>query len=330
MRECPYTRAWVDTAQHINEAHYYAECANRGTCDRTTGTCVCDVGFTGSGCRRMSCPQSCNGHGTCEFIEEMAVDVEDKRIAGSASNTYAIWDQEKIMGCKCDPGYEGHDCSSRMCPRGDDPLTGTTDQSDMKQVIQLAGGDTSTFFLTYYDQYGNAWTTDEIAVASDPTSSGDHDTMCSNIQTALRRLPNHALDGVSVASTTATNAVYTYARTAGADATASGAGSTSDNTDSAFRCIVSFPSEPGTTGLQHLLGCQRGNHAAAGMQPITIDSSPTTCTVLENVISVGLTVNKLTEGAVCSNRGTCDSSTGVCECFAGHKGTACETQEALV
>lgn len=35
------------------------------------------------------------------------------------------WDAEKITGCVCDPGYTGPSCIERLCPVGDDPLTGT-------------------------------------------------------------------------------------------------------------------------------------------------------------------------------------------------------------
>ena len=33
------------------------------------------------------------------------------------------WDQKKSRQCVCDAGYSGVDCSERMCPKGDDPIT---------------------------------------------------------------------------------------------------------------------------------------------------------------------------------------------------------------
>ena len=79
LRTCPYTLAWADTADGTNNAHYYAECGNKGACDRKTGECKCFDGYEGSGCRRSTCPDNCGGHGTCEYIEELATDYQDRR-----------------------------------------------------------------------------------------------------------------------------------------------------------------------------------------------------------------------------------------------------------
>lgn len=47
------------------------ECSNRGICDRKSGECECFDGYTGVGCSRLSCPESCSGHGTCETVDEL-------------------------------------------------------------------------------------------------------------------------------------------------------------------------------------------------------------------------------------------------------------------
>merc|ERR1711871_1658395 len=95
-------------------AHYYMECSNKGICDRKSGECECFDGYEGSFCQRAACPNACSGHGTCETIAELAEDEFD--------NIYALWDKDMTMGCSCDPGYGGADCSSRMCKYGIDPL----------------------------------------------------------------------------------------------------------------------------------------------------------------------------------------------------------------
>jgi hypothetical protein len=79
LRTCTFTLAWADTADGTNQAHYYAECGNKGLCDRKTGECKCFDGYEGKGCRRSTCPDACSGHGTCEYIEELASDYQDRR-----------------------------------------------------------------------------------------------------------------------------------------------------------------------------------------------------------------------------------------------------------
>jgi len=161
LRTCTYSLAWADTADGTNQAHYYAECSNKGVCDRKTGECKCFDGYEGKGCRRSTCPEGCSGHGTCEYIDELAVDFEDRRTGpgydkmdtttGAAlsnavvdsDNTrktngwlYQLWDAQKIQGCKCDLGYSGPDCAGRIAPKGDDPLT-TVKSVTQTQCVQI-------------------------------------------------------------------------------------------------------------------------------------------------------------------------------------------------
>jgi len=161
-----YGVARTDNKIAWDEAHFYRECSNKGTCNRKTGLCDCYPGFEGEGCRRMSCPLDCNGHGMCQNLE-------DEYTTGE----YTLWDQDKTQGCKCDPGYQGPDCSERQCPMGADPVKYT--HTDINQVYKLqfeAKEDSNmqanaempngaTFFtLTYTDDYGDAWTTPAITI----------------------------------------------------------------------------------------------------------------------------------------------------------------------
>merc|ERR1712146_132078 len=83
--------------------HYYAECGDKGKCDRKTGQCECYVGYTGKGCKRSSCPTSngltCSGHGVCKTL-------------AAVNSGYTEWDAEKTQVCVCDAGYEGYGCVS--------------------------------------------------------------------------------------------------------------------------------------------------------------------------------------------------------------------------
>lgn len=138
-RICPYEIAWVDTPDINGYHHRYAECANRGICNRVTGECECfpgknDIisiikctiyvfehalsscllGYEGQACKRSSCPRDCSGHGRCMLIENLPYGEvpEDANILDYSiqnpltfGDEYHSWDRSKSMGCLCDPGY---------------------------------------------------------------------------------------------------------------------------------------------------------------------------------------------------------------------------------
>ncbi|GMI50616.1 hypothetical protein ScalyP_jg1869 [Parmales sp. scaly parma] len=116
QRTCPQGKAWVASATAANEAHPDVECSNKGVCDRKTGECECFDNYEGMACERTVCPGDCNGRGICSTQEQLAVD---------ASTTYTgVWDSQKHVGCVCDLGFRGPDCSLQECPSGDDVLLG--------------------------------------------------------------------------------------------------------------------------------------------------------------------------------------------------------------
>jgi hypothetical protein len=104
--------------------------------------CACFDGYTGTACARAACPNDCSGHGTCESIKEFAEmasfdthAAHEPTARAAASNnhpdfsssvgesfSYDLWDADKTMGCKCDPGFYGADCSLKKCAYGLDPL----------------------------------------------------------------------------------------------------------------------------------------------------------------------------------------------------------------
>ena len=96
----------IDSSGQVlsNTAHYYAECSNRGLCNRQQGICECLEGYEGSACQRTSCPsmvpnEICSGHGVCYDAERFAA--LDNR------NIYKLWDNHFSTGCLCDKGYVG-------------------------------------------------------------------------------------------------------------------------------------------------------------------------------------------------------------------------------
>nr|AIG55691.1 secreted protein [Thraustotheca clavata] len=113
---CPMGNSWFDIPMGPNAAHQLAECSNVGTCDRTKGVCVCDSRFTGASCNRLLCPNSCSGHGTCLTMQNLAPlstinGAPQAFTYGATPNNYATWDFNQVQGCSCNPGWEGADCS---------------------------------------------------------------------------------------------------------------------------------------------------------------------------------------------------------------------------
>ncbi|GMF30833.1 unnamed protein product [Phytophthora lilii] len=164
-------------------AHQPAECSAMGRCDRSTGVCTCESGFEGVACERLSCPNACSGNGRCLSMRDAATLQDDRNFF--VSTTYTLWDADKIMGCQCDPGYTGMDCSQRECPKGDDVLT-TGQVNAVQDLICVCNGCTGTFALSFRGRV---------------TSNLTPTTLSEDLEVALETLDN--IYGVSVVAGTA-------------------------------------------------------------------------------------------------------------------------------
>merc|ERR1712025_180389 len=153
-----------------------------------TGECKCFDGFEGRGCRRTVCPNGCSGHGRC--LSNQDVNTQYR------SYTYPndqMWDQARTQTCKCDRGYTGYDCNSRICPFGDDPTSdcGENSAGDVQLVVTLSTTATDSFFtLTFTDMFGGQFTTRPILDHAPACAivGGKH-TPCPEIQYALMDCP---------------------------------------------------------------------------------------------------------------------------------------------
>lgn len=186
----------------VDEGHFYAECANKGICDRSSGDCECFDGYTGSACQRTVCPGDCNGQGTCESIAELASNAAGTLYGDwvdAGETTYTLWDRKATYGCKCDPWFYGPDCSQKRCKVGVDPMYGIGTPIYDTQVVRLGITDNSatptvsgTYRLRFYDHWGESFITDTITF--DNTADVADATA---VATALKKLPNDVISDVT-------------------------------------------------------------------------------------------------------------------------------------
>ena len=182
--------AMIDSNGNVlaNTAHEYVECSNKGICDRNKGKCECFLGYEGSACQRTSCPRStengkyCSGHGVCQSIKNIA--------RSDYGNLYNLWDEHSTMGCVCDPGYTGPDCSNRMCKAGVDPLYrdnyNTVRYSNFTYQIYTSRPKRTIvgyYSIIFYDYQGKDWHTERISVSAS----------CLDVIDALETLPNNVI-----------------------------------------------------------------------------------------------------------------------------------------
>lgn len=313
-RICPFELAWVDSPDKKGDFHRYAECSNRGICNRETGECQCFDGYEGKACHRTTCPNDCSGHGTCEYIEDMYFGATWNDYTKQGFNSdpktfpYRNWDNRKIRGCVCDATYGDVDCSKRLCPAGTDVLAVRdsllVSLKYQVQELRFSAADyrsdlkSKTFALTFKSQLNETFTT--IPIVFDTTDLNDfvHD-----IQLALLNLPNRVIDGVSVAASTVGG-------------------------DFQGQVIVNVTFTGNSVqGPQHLLVVE-DYECGAGCTP-RLDGLLVETRLgkkSSNVTSVRLADNNSYE---CGRRGKCDYSTGLCQCFTGYTGDNCNTLTTL-
>jgi len=305
----------------------YTECSSRGNCNYATGRCNCFTGYEGRGCRRTSCPNKCSGHGKCMLNSE----VNQKQYQSINKYNSQFWDQDRTQQCVCDRGFSGYDCSDRVCPSGDNPVSNCGEGSATDYQLVYVSADSVNkddyFTLKMRDTFGGTVTTRPIN-AHACTVAGH----CNEVQYALMELPNFAVPEVEV------------------DLLALSSLGTGEQA-----YLISFK-DPANAGKQNTLECEpvpnpMVNGAAPKYNPVVAchvfhAGMPEWYNPDESLKAFKLNGKLVTRDDVlpaearqlaedvlkqqtyrdfipCSGRGTCNTDTGTCKCAEGTTGQGC-------
>ena len=348
---CPFELAWVDSPDKQGRTHNYAECAGKGICDREIGECECFGGYEGKGCGRQSCPDSCSGHGTCEFMNELTFgsvfneyfngydtwhahnDVASMGgydgigVGAVRPSTDFNWDADRARACACDSGWSGVNCASRMCPQGNDALATRANTAvaaaSQVQTITLISGGAYNYAINTTSSASQGDFVDKSFALSFTSQLGETYT---TVPLALTTTSGHAALATRITSALLDlpNKVIDGVTTSAVIFMTPGA--TEDWAGIKIRVTFTGASVHGT---QHLLEVS-ANPCGAGCTP-RIDGLATLMTGGTNITSsVKETTVADYNSFECGRRGKCDFDTGVCSCFEGFTGEACTTPTALV
>jgi hypothetical protein len=225
--------------------------------------------------------------------------------AAQASSEPNLWAADLTQTCVCDGGWDGPDCSLRLCPVGDDPETHCDDELayDVQQIT-CTGLDKTVdhyFSITLQTPLGHTYTTPPVIIEAFATADSDvatHDSL----QTALESLPNFAVPTVQVGVTLTSVSA----------------------SDFSAALAVTF-SNPANSGEQPLLEATYSTRCDSGSTSYFVNDDVFECAV-ERVSQA----STLREQASCSNRGLCNTRTGECACYDGYTGLACNVMASTI
>jgi len=328
LRTCPTELSWFDYPSAQDTAHItYDSCSRMGICDATLGKCTCYTGFTGQACEFLGCPglatTPCSGQGRCMTMAELALWAEDN--GDATSYTYGLdpnnpmtWDANRILGCYCDKGFGGYDCSVRTCLRGDDP--GTYDDHNEVQFLQcIATG--GTFVLSFRQQRTNPIpfnaTFDVIQTELEALSTLSKLTVTFGLDSppplgTLSTIYPPMTEPQGMPSWAHFNVTSRMVDYIPEPIPLSFVPSSACDSLGSQLIIISFDTTHGPLPplqadiLQ--LDDSVNNNGLHGTGVITVFT--------DGMIAMGLTsIQGTTENAVCNNRGVCNEALGVCSCF---------------
>jgi hypothetical protein len=203
------------------------------------------------------------------------------------------WDSAMTQQCHCDPGYTGYDCSERMCPQGDDPMK--RDTADSSWYAKYRFGPPTSAYQASDEVYFEF--TDMYGNVWPTRTINARLMTATQIQEALQSLPNNCVPEVEVTLTAGSPSQQVDIRFIG------GAGPVPTNSLISLKAVT-------TPCTVH--GCQPFSNGVTG-----------------NAVSMTLQTTGGRKLSICSSRGKCDSSSGLCSCESGYYGEDCSKQTTV-
>nr|AIG56314.1 secreted protein [Achlya hypogyna] len=298
---CPSGAAWFDGASATDTAHAVATCSNRvsaavivrshstqGICNPGTGTCTCQAGFTGVACEQLACAGSptCSGQGTCKTMQQLAAVATANGVLigatyGATPNYAPTWDFNKIQGCYCQQHYYMG------------PYVGG--------INDFQAYDCSARACPYGDDPLQSGNVDEQQRITCTADGGAFTVTFRQLTTVA--IPASASAAVVQAAlqslATIVSATVTFLNGATTVCSAAGVG--------ALPVVLS--------ALTSVVTNVRFTYAQGALPLMTTSSSALTLTSGTLALTVARTVTGTKANLECSGRGTCDRTTGRCNCY---------------
>ena len=289
------------------------------------------------------CPGRCSGHGQCRTLREIAANAMTKTRVKSENGIqihegvvekfdYDLWDADMNQACVCDPGFAGNDCSERLCPRGDDPLTNSREfcgerpcHNSVQQFDLTSNGENKLRF-EFADWKGRSQ-----AISVSVNTANDDPGLVAEADAATKLAGSLSTAGkVMYAIRSAFPEDYLAQVEVRAAGTVAGASTFTADTASpgaTNRYFITFTGAPGRQDLIKLVGESAVANSVAYVEAVETASGYATATAgATNTFPL----HGNNEELPCSGRGACNKLSGLCECFAGYYGAACDYQNVLV
>ena len=204
--------------------------------------------------------------------------------------SYANWDKDSTTMCVCDTGFTGADCSLRICPKGDDPLTPV---GQYRSVV-ISTGATSGLLAGYFNF---KFLGESIRFPAN-SSAWQAEKCVTDLQSLANVEKVSCVRDAANPDTLGANYTITF---------------------------VSYPVLPYENNIFSHSGSASLNQMSCDVSEMTNTGAVNPHCSIFDVANSGIY-----EYAMCSNRGLCDVSTGLCSCYGGFTGINCATSTQSV